>query len=52
MLKAISQAGKREEILSKISSKGGNEQVSWVWTGMSIELAQYVVISLCSVGSP
>ena len=39
---AVSQAGKRDELLSKIPSKEGNEQVQWVWTGMLIELDQYV----------
>ena len=42
---AVSQAGKREELLSKIPSKEGNEQVQWIWAGMLIELEQYVVVS-------
>ena len=43
---AISQAGKRDELLTKIPSKAANEQVQWVWTGMLIELDQYVPPSL------
>ena len=40
---AISQAGKRDELLTKTPSKKGNEQVQWIWSGMLIELEQYVV---------
>ena len=43
---AISQAGKRDELLSKVPSKEGNEQVQWIWGGMLIELEQYVIIAL------
>jgi hypothetical protein len=42
---AISQAGKRDELLSKIPSREGNEQVQWIWAGMLIELEQYVIAS-------
>lgn len=41
---AVTQAGKREEILSRISSKETNEQVAWIWTGILIESDQYVII--------
>jgi len=37
---AISQAGKRQEILSKTLSREANEQVQWIWAGMLIELEQ------------
>lgn len=40
---AISQAGKRDKLLSKIPSKEGNQQVQWIWAGMLIELEQYVI---------
>jgi len=49
---AVSQAGKRGELLSKIPSKEGNEQVQWIWTGMLIELEQYVVFPLQGFSSP
>jgi hypothetical protein len=42
---AISQAGKRDELLSKIPSREGNEQVWWIWAGILIELEQYVIAS-------
>jgi hypothetical protein len=42
---AVSQAGKRDELLSKIPSQEGNEQVQWIWAGMLIELEQYVAVS-------
>ena len=43
---AVSQAGKRGELLSKIPSKEGNEQIQWIWAGMLIELEQYVASTL------
>ena len=42
---AVSQVGKRDELLSRIPSKQANEQVQWIWAGMLIELEQYVVFS-------
>jgi hypothetical protein len=42
---AVSQAGKRDELLSKTPSKEGNDQVKWIWAGMLIESDQYVAIS-------
>ena len=42
---AVSQAGKRDKLLSKIPSGEGNERIQWVWAGMLIELEQYVVIA-------
>ena len=42
----ISQAGKRGELLSKSSSKEGNEHVQWIWVGISLELEQYVAFTL------
>jgi hypothetical protein len=41
---AISQAGKRDELLSRIPSKEGNQQVQWISTGIMIELEQYVLV--------
>lgn len=41
---AISQAGKRDELLSRIPSKEGDKQVQWVGAGMEIELEQYVML--------
>lgn len=41
---AVSRAGKRDELLSKVPSKEGNAQVQWIWAGMLIELEQYVVV--------
>jgi len=41
-----SQAGKRGELLSKIPSREGNEQVQWIWAGISLELEQYVTFTL------
>jgi hypothetical protein len=46
----VSQAGKRDELLSKTPSKEANEQVQWIWTGMLIELDQYVSPSLQNFG--
>jgi hypothetical protein len=42
---AISQAGKRNELLAKIPSKEGDQQVQWIWEGMLIEWEQYVIDS-------
>lgn len=42
---AVSQVGKRDELLPRIPSKEANEQVQWIWVGMLIELEQYVAIS-------
>lgn len=42
---AVSQVGKRDELLSRIPSKQANEQVQWIWAGMLIQLEQYVVFS-------
>ena len=39
---AVSQACKRDELLSRIPSKEGDLQVQWIWSGMLIELEQYV----------
>ena len=49
---AVSQAGKRDELLSKVPSKEGNEQVQWIWAGMLIELEQYAVIAPKEFCSP
>ena len=49
---AASQAVKRDELLSKIPSKKGNEQVQWIWTGLLIELEQYVVVGSRGFSSP
>ena len=48
---AVSQAGKKEELLSKVPPGVGNEQIQWIWTGISLELEQYVVASLCGLNS-
>lgn len=37
---AVSQAGKREELLAKTPSREASEQVHWIWAGMLIELDQ------------
>ena len=49
---AVSQAGKRDELLSKIPSREGNEQVQWIWAGMLIELEQYVFITFSVFNLP
>jgi len=49
---AISQAGKRDELLSRVPSEEGNEQIQWIWTGMLIELEQYVVVGSTVFSSP
>lgn len=41
---ATSQAGKKQELLAKTPSREASEQVHWVWTGMLIELEQWVTI--------
>jgi hypothetical protein len=43
---AVSQAGKRDELLSQAPSKEANEQVQWISAGMLIELEQYVATRL------
>ena len=47
---AISQAEKRDQLLTKIPSKQGNDQIQWVWAGMMIELEQYVMLRLKGLG--
>lgn len=37
---AVSQAEKRQELLTQTPSREANEQVQWIWAGMIIELEQ------------